>query len=89
MGEVNATALACAPHTSLCDPHKNGASSGLLFPALFDSEWGYAGELLPAFLLGSVATVVSTLLALTIFPLASLGENGWKIAAVGTYFFDL
>jgi hypothetical protein len=28
-----------------------------------------------------VATIVSTLLALTIFPLASLGENGWKIAA--------
>jgi Protein of unknown function (DUF819) len=41
----------------------------------------FAGELLPAFLLGSVATVVSTLCALAIFPLASLGENGWKIAA--------
>lgn len=36
---------------------------------------------MPVFLAGSVATVLSTLLAITVFPLASLGENGWKIAA--------
>jgi hypothetical protein len=36
---------------------------------------------LPPFLLGSAATVVSTLVALYMFPLSSLGENGWKIAA--------
>ena len=41
----------------------------------------HAGDLLPVFLAGSVATVLSTLLAITVFPLASLGENGWKIAA--------
>lgn len=28
-----------------------------------------------------MATIVSTLVALTLFPLTSLGENGWKIAA--------
>lgn len=41
----------------------------------------HAGDLLPVFLAGSAATVLSTLLAITVFPLATLGENGWKIAA--------
>jgi Protein of unknown function (DUF819) len=40
-----------------------------------------AGRLLPIFLAGSAATVLSTLVAITILPLSSLGENGWKIAA--------
>eukprot|EP00892_Ulva_mutabilis_P010205 jgi/Ulvmu1/7557/UM037_0101.1 len=39
------------------------------------------GDLLPVFLVGSVATVLSTLVAIAIFPLAGLGENGWKIAS--------
>lgn len=33
------------------------------------------------FLAGSLATILSTLIAISIFPLDGLGENGWKIAA--------
>lgn len=39
------------------------------------------GDLLPVFLAGSLATILSTFIAIAIFPLAGLGENGWKIAA--------
>lgn len=39
------------------------------------------GRLLPVFLAGSVTTVLGTLAAISVFTLASLGENGWKIAA--------
>lgn len=53
----------------------------MLYGGVYHVQRGFAGELLPAFLLGSVATVASTFLALAIFPLSSLGENGWKIAA--------
>lgn len=39
------------------------------------------GRLLVAFCLGSVATVVGTLVAMKVVPLHSLGSDGWKIAA--------
>lgn len=39
------------------------------------------GRLLLAFCLGSVATVVGTLVAMKVVPLHSLGSDGWKIAA--------
>lgn len=40
-----------------------------------------AGRLLPIFLAGSVATVLSTLAAIAVVPLSALGDNGWKVAA--------
>ncbi|EYU25137.1 hypothetical protein ABFS82_06G029500 [Erythranthe guttata] len=39
------------------------------------------GTLLLAFLLGSVATTVGTLVAYFLVPMRSLGQDGWKIAA--------
>ncbi|GFQ05838.1 uncharacterized membrane protein yjcl [Phtheirospermum japonicum] len=39
------------------------------------------GILLLAFLLGSVATTVGTVVALMLVPMRSLGQDGWKIAA--------
>ncbi|CAM6110503.1 unnamed protein product [Calypogeia fissa] len=39
------------------------------------------GRLLAAFLIGSVATTIGTVVALLIIPLRSLGPDGWKIAA--------
>jgi hypothetical protein len=53
----------------------------LLFSADLQRVLRDTGSLLPIFLTGSVATVLSTLIALAILPLSSLGENGWKIAA--------
>ncbi|KAH7538091.1 hypothetical protein FEM48_Zijuj03G0162400 [Ziziphus jujuba var. spinosa] len=39
------------------------------------------GALLLAFLLGSVATTIGTVVAYLIVPMRSLGQDGWKIAA--------
>lgn len=39
------------------------------------------GTLLLAFLLGSVATTVGTVVAFLLVPMRSLGQDGWKIAA--------
>ncbi len=39
------------------------------------------GRLLGAFALGAAGTVVGTCVALAAFPMASLGENAWKMAA--------
>lgn len=39
------------------------------------------GSLLLAFLLGSVATTVGTVVAFLLVPMRSLGQDGWKIAA--------
>ncbi|XP_037419414.1 uncharacterized membrane protein YjcL-like [Triticum dicoccoides] len=45
------------------------------------------GDLLKAFLIGSVATVIGTTVAYLLFPMRSLGQDGWKIAAalMGSY----
>ncbi|XP_038686604.1 uncharacterized membrane protein YjcL [Tripterygium wilfordii] len=45
------------------------------------------GELLLAFLLGSVATIVGTVVAFLMVPMRSLGQDNWKIAAalMGSY----
>ncbi|MEW5307689.1 MAG: hypothetical protein WDW36_010067 [Sanguina aurantia] len=43
------------------------------------------GRLLPAFLLGALATVVGSVFAMLVFPLGQyLGEDGWKVAAALT-----
>ena len=42
------------------------------------------GRLLLAFLLGSACTLAGSLLAMALFPLGSLGADGWKIAAALT-----
>ncbi|KAM3196754.1 hypothetical protein ACQJBY_072450 [Aegilops geniculata] len=45
------------------------------------------GDLLKAFLIGSVATVIGTTVAYLLFPMRSLGQDSWKIAAalMGSY----
>ncbi|KAL6861386.1 hypothetical protein ACP4OV_017086 [Aristida adscensionis] len=45
------------------------------------------GDLLKAFLIGSVATVIGTTVAYLLVPMRSLGQDSWKIAAslMGTY----
>ncbi|XP_037423819.1 uncharacterized membrane protein YjcL-like [Triticum dicoccoides] len=45
------------------------------------------GDLLKAFLVGSVATVIGTMVAYLLFPMRSLGQDSWKIAAalMGSY----
>ncbi|XP_035818243.1 uncharacterized protein [Zea mays] len=45
------------------------------------------GDLLKAFLLGSVATVIGTTVAYLLIPMRSLGQDSWKIAAalMGSY----
>ena len=53
----------------------------LLFSADLQRVLRDTGTLLPIFVAGALATVLSTLVAITLVPLASLGENGWKIAA--------
>ena len=53
----------------------------LLFSADLQRVLRDTGSLLPIFITGSLATVLSTLIAITVVPLSSLGENGWKIAA--------
>ncbi|XP_043806116.1 uncharacterized membrane protein YjcL isoform X2 [Manihot esculenta] len=53
----------------------------LLFRADLRRVIQSTGTLLSAFLLGSVATTVGTLLAYWIVPMRSLGQDSWKIAA--------
>lgn len=45
------------------------------------------GDLLKAFLIGSAATVIGTTVAYLLFPMRSLGQDSWKIAAalMGSY----
>lgn len=38
------------------------------------------GRLLIIFIIGSVATVIGTLLAFKIFPMLNLGEDSWKVS---------
>jgi hypothetical protein len=42
------------------------------------------GRLLLAFLLGAACTAAGSVLAMALFPLAPLGEEGWRIAAALT-----
>ena len=53
----------------------------LLYSANLKRVLTDTGALLPIFITGAVATVVASLAAISIVPLSSLGENGWKIAA--------
>ncbi|KAJ7974152.1 Keratin-associated protein (DUF819) [Quillaja saponaria] len=59
----------------------------LLFRADLRNVMRSTGTLLLAFLLGSVATIVGTLVAFLIVPMRSLGPDNWKIAAalMGSY----
>ncbi|KAK3128176.1 hypothetical protein QOZ80_6BG0457940 [Eleusine coracana subsp. coracana] len=45
------------------------------------------GDLFKAFLIGSVATVIGTTVAYVLFPMRSLGQDSWKMAAalMGSY----
>ncbi|XP_073297764.1 uncharacterized protein [Primulina huaijiensis] len=53
----------------------------LLFRADMNRVMRSTGNLLLAFLLGSVATTVGTAVAFLLVPMRSLGQDGWKIAA--------
>ncbi|XP_073141721.1 uncharacterized protein [Henckelia pumila] len=53
----------------------------LLYRADMNRVMRSTGNLLLAFLLGSVATTVGTVVAFLIVPMRSLGQDGWKIAA--------
>lgn len=53
----------------------------LLFSSDLKRVVADTGMLLPVFITGSLATVLSTIVAISIVPLKALGENGWKIAA--------
>ena len=53
----------------------------LLFAADLRRVVRDTGRLLLAFLLGTVGTVVGTLVAFSFLPLRSLGSDSWKIAA--------
>lgn len=53
----------------------------LLYTADMRRVMGSTGRLLIAFCLGSVATVIGTLVAYLIVPMRSLGQDSWKIAA--------
>lgn len=59
----------------------------LLFRADLRSVIRSTGTLLFAFLLGSVATIVGTVVAFLVVPMRSLGQDNWKIAAalMGSY----
>lgn len=59
----------------------------LLFRADMRRVIQSTGRLLLAFLLGSVATMIGTVVAYLIVPMRSLGPDGWKIAAalMGSY----
>ncbi|XP_010519177.1 PREDICTED: uncharacterized protein LOC104798698 [Tarenaya hassleriana] len=59
----------------------------LLFRADLRRVFRSAGSLLLAFLLGSIATAVGTLVAFILVPMRSLGPDNWKIAAalMGSY----
>lgn len=59
----------------------------LLFRADLRRVVRSSGTLLLAFLLGSVATIVGTLVAFLMVPMRSLGQDNWKIASalMGSY----
>ncbi|XP_054786178.1 uncharacterized protein LOC129292622 [Prosopis cineraria] len=59
----------------------------LLFRANLRHVVNSTGTLLLTFLLGSVATIVGTLIAFLIVPMRSLGPDNWKVAAalMGSY----
>ncbi|KAL9689731.1 hypothetical protein QQ045_010120 [Rhodiola kirilowii] len=59
----------------------------LLFRANLRRVIKFAGPMLLAFFLGSVATTVGTVVAYTLVPMRSLGQDSWKIAAalMGSY----
>ncbi|CAI0403044.1 unnamed protein product [Linum tenue] len=59
----------------------------LLFRADLRSVIQSTGKLLLAFLLGSAATVIGTLVAFLLVPMRSLGQDNWKIASalMGSY----
>lgn len=59
----------------------------LLFKADLHQVIKSTGRLLCAFSLGSVATVIGTLVAFWLVPMRSLGQDSWKIAAalMGSY----
>ncbi|XP_065617281.1 uncharacterized protein LOC136061040 isoform X2 [Quercus suber] len=59
----------------------------LLFRADLRRVIRSTGTLLLAFLLGSVATIVGTVVAFLLVPMRSLGQDNWKIAAalMGSY----
>ncbi|KAL8139732.1 hypothetical protein V2J09_005753 [Rumex salicifolius] len=59
----------------------------LLFRANLHRLVRVAGKLFLAFLLGSVATMVGTIVAYLLVPMRSLGQDSWKIAAalMGSY----
>ncbi|KAL2920741.1 putative membrane protein YjcL [Bienertia sinuspersici] len=59
----------------------------LLFRANMHQLIQSTGRLLLAFLLGSVGTVIGTVVAFAIVPMRSLGADGWKIATalMGSY----
>ncbi|KAJ0099099.1 hypothetical protein Patl1_20195 [Pistacia atlantica] len=59
----------------------------LLFRADLRRVIRSTGTLLFAFLIGSVATIVGTVVAFRLVPMRSLGEDSWKIAAalMGSY----
>eukprot|EP00249_Psilotum_nudum_P011189 c23018_g1_i1 orf=137-1540(+) len=53
----------------------------LLYSADLRRVVASTGRLLTAFCLGSVATIIGTLVAMVVVPLHTLGDDGWKIAA--------
>jgi uncharacterized membrane protein len=53
----------------------------LLFAADMRQVMASTGRLFTAFCIGSVATVLGTLVAMVLVPLRSLGPDGWKIAS--------
>ncbi|KAJ8773229.1 hypothetical protein K2173_028406 [Erythroxylum novogranatense] len=59
----------------------------MLFRADLRNVVQSTGKLLSAFLLGSAATTIGTLVAFLIVPMRSLGQDNWKIAAalMGSY----
>ncbi|GLU24305.1 hypothetical protein SLE2022_402500 [Rubroshorea leprosula] len=59
----------------------------LLFRADLQQVMRSTGTLLQAFLLGSVATIIGTLVAFLMVPMRSLGQDNWKIASalMGSY----
>ncbi|KAI3720712.1 hypothetical protein L2E82_31705 [Cichorium intybus] len=52
----------------------------MLFTADMRNIIETTGKLLLAFLIGSVGTIIGTVVALMIVPMRSMGENGWKVA---------
>jgi len=78
--------LGLIPFTSTIYTFTNRILIPLAIPLLlFDSDLRRVitdtGTLLVAFIIGSLSTVISTILTYMILPLSFLGENGWKIGS--------